>query len=440
MCGIVGIATAETNGFSYKELEAFETMLFLDTLRGWDSTGVFGVTNDKDVHIVKGAVNGPDFLKQSEWREQRGVMSGRGKFLIGHNRAATRGSVNDKNAHPFWVDDKIILVQNGTMRGGHKHHKDVEVDTEAITHVIAETPDVEEALNKIDASYALVWYNTENHKLHIIRNNERPLYLAMTARGALWWASEASTLLYAAHRHDVTFKEKPYPLHPDTLVTLELLGNRDYKIEEKDITIKPKVVKQVNFSGGRHPFYPGSEDYCGAETNVTPFVPGGDQAANAISAATREVVMNSQMRSDNPSSIEYSCAEVLIKSFPAYHMDVDVATEHIDRINKDKRDITVELEDYAPANNHKDCKVYHVFGRNCDSSDSLTVYHWIVKEDNEMDVVDMCSGGRYYSITPGSAMQRVFHEKGRQRSIVTCYGISAKLLYVLPSESVFHVQ
>lgn len=438
MCGIVGIATAETNGFSYKELEAFEAMLFLDTFRGWDSTGVFGVTHEKDVHIAKGAVHGPDFLKSNEWKDQRSVMSMRGKFLVGHNRAATRGSVNDKNAHPFWVDDKIVLVQNGTMRGGHKHHKDVEVDTEAIAHVIAETPDVEEALNKIDASYALIWYNTENHKLHLIRNSERPLYLAMTEKGALWWASEAATILYAAHRLDVKFKEKPYPLHPDTLVTLELLNNKDYKIDEQGITIKPKV-RQVNFHQGRHHFYGESCGYF-PEDDEVPFAPGRGQAANAILDVTREVVTSTQQRSDNPSAINYNCAEVLIRKFPAYHMDVEVAEDVLRNFDKTKKDITVELEDYAPANDSRNCNAWHVFGRNVDSSDSLTVYHWIVKEDNEMDVVDMCAGGRYFSIQPGSVMQRIFHEKGRQRSIVTCYGIGAKLIYALPSEGITNVQ
>lgn len=428
MCGIVGIASAESTGFSYKELEAFETMLFLDTLRGWDSTGVFGVTHDKDVFIAKEACHGPDFLKKSEYKDIRSSMSARGKFFVGHNRAATRGTVNDKNAHPFWVDDKIVLVQNGTYKGSHKHHKDVEVDTEAIAHVIAENEDVEVALNKINAAYALVWYNVKQAKLNLIRNAERPLYLAVTKSGSIWFASEAATLLYAAHRHDVKFDEKPYMMDEHTLVTMAIEGRSSFKLEDKELTVAPpvEVVRGSNFV--RHGYH-----YCGegTETDPSPFVSGENLRGNAISAATREAVSRTHHHIDAASHVTIPFTQELINHFPKYHMDPEVGRQILKRLESPEeksREITVELEDYVAANNNRDCTIFHVFGRDTDPKYSDIVYHWIVKEDSESDVLEMCSGC-YYTIKPGTAQMRLFERGGFKRCIVTRYGLEAKLVY-----------
>lgn len=438
MCGIVGIATVEANGFSYKELEAFETMLFLDTLRGWDSTGVFGVTNDKDVFIAKEAVSGPNFLKKSEYKDIRSSMSARGKFFVGHNRAATRGVVNDKNAHPFWVDDKIILVQNGTYKGSHKHHKDVEVDSEAIAHVIAENDNVEEALNKINAAYALAWYNTATSTLNLVRNAERPLYIAIAKNGSMWFASEAATLLYAAHRHDVKFDEKPYIMDEHTLVSLKITTRAGFITEDKELNVKaPEVVRDVNFSLHSH-------HSCGGDDDNSPFVHGFRQAGSAILDATREVVRGNLGPTDSPDHVTKTMGVILIDKFPKYHMDFDIAQQVLSRLEenaKTKRgNVTVELEEYYAANDHRDCRIYHVFGRDTDPKNADVVYHWIVKEDDESEVLDMCSGS-YYTIKPSTPQLRIFQRGGFKRALVTCYGLEAKLIYSIhkPAENIINV-
>jgi len=143
MCGIVGIASAFTNGFSAKEADTFMDMLYFDALRGMDSTGVFGVDKHGNVACHKEASQAGIFQQRKEIKEFRGKLVQNGLFAVGHNRSATRGSIIDKNAHPFWVDDKIVLVQNGTYKGSHKHHKDVDVDSEAIAHVLSEEADIE---------------------------------------------------------------------------------------------------------------------------------------------------------------------------------------------------------------------------------------------------------------------------------------------------------
>lgn len=230
MCGIVGMVASFQNGFSTDEQKMFKDMLFLDTQRGWDSTGVFLVENNSNVHIRKAAIHGPDFIRHREYQalERKGWSTG--MFMVGHNRAATRGTVNDTNAHPFWVEDKIVLVQNGTYIGSHKHHKDVEVDSEAIAHVLADHDNIEEALQKINAAYALVWYNVKTKSLHLIRNNERPLWIVETTDGGYLFASECETILYAASRAKVRLKDHVQLLTPGELHTFTIDG-RQWKYE-----------------------------------------------------------------------------------------------------------------------------------------------------------------------------------------------------------------
>ena len=208
MCGIVAVISKSKYGFNHKDMEIFENLLYIDTLRGPDSTGVFLVSNDGNVEIAKGAVDGPTFLRSEEWKAMKKKAISDGWAIVGHNRKATRGSITDENAHPFWVDDKLVLVHNGSMYGGHKHHKDVEVDSHAIAHVLAEQPDTEKALQSINAAYALIWYDVENKKLNLIRNKDRPL--AHTADHNAWFiTSETEIMDFVMTRASYNKQPKP---------------------------------------------------------------------------------------------------------------------------------------------------------------------------------------------------------------------------------------
>src|SRR5688500_12478979 len=99
MCGIVGIIAKSNAGFYNDQADLLEQMLLCDTLRGPDSTGVFGVTKNGNVSILKAAVPGYDFIKTPEFRNFRGNMIQRYTAVIGHNRKATKGSVKPENAH-----------------------------------------------------------------------------------------------------------------------------------------------------------------------------------------------------------------------------------------------------------------------------------------------------------------------------------------------------
>ena len=203
MCGLVGCITKNKNGFSNDQLDIFEDLLAVDTLRGGDSTGVFLVNSLGNVGIVKDVGSGWRFRQTKEWNEARSHAFTQGRVLIGHNRKATRGSVSDTNAHPFWVEDKLVLVHNGSYFGSHKHIKDVEVDSHAIAHHLADHPDdIEGALKKINAAYALIWYNVDKKEVNFIRNPERPLAWVET-KDAWYYASEGKMLDFVLSRNNI---------------------------------------------------------------------------------------------------------------------------------------------------------------------------------------------------------------------------------------------
>lgn len=253
MCGIVGFVTSYENGFSDAEMQVFQTMLFVDTLRGWDSTGVFGVTRRGDVEIHKAAVHGADFICTDEFKGFYKSIVQNGVCTIGHNRAATKGSVSDENAHPFVVDDRIVLVQNGTLRMDHKKLAEVDVDSHALAHHLAKEADIAKALKEINGAYALVWYDVDNSKLHLIRNDERPLYLAELKQGGWVFASEQETIFYGLSKGSkyLTLTEAPKMLEEYMLYTFDLSSNTPTLSKEK-LDCEYPVVYYSWYKGGNY--------------------------------------------------------------------------------------------------------------------------------------------------------------------------------------------
>lgn len=209
MCGLVGWYSSSANGFHFKEREAFQDMVYMDALRGVDATGVMYGTLRGDIQIHKEASPAPVFLDSKEWEKTSNELFGSGVWAFAHNRAATRGSKSDENSHPFNIDDKIILMQNGTYLGSHHHHKNTEVDTEACAHVFAESSSVQEAISKINAAYAFIWCNVEESSINLLRNKERPLWWALTEAGSYVFSSEPGILSAATSRRGVALKEGP---------------------------------------------------------------------------------------------------------------------------------------------------------------------------------------------------------------------------------------
>jgi len=217
ICGIVGIA----GQLGIKHERAFKTMLILDTLRGIDSTGAVIIHRDGSYDAPKAVGNSFNLLESRVFGEgMKGVHSA----LIGHNRYATQGKVNVRNAHPFEFD-KVVGVHNGTLRNKYTLDKGhmFDVDSEALYHHI-NNKGVEDAIKNLDGAWALSWYDMEMGSLNFLRNKERPLWMTVLTGGQLAWASEQWMLEVALAREELEFSQ-PDQLPVDQLHTIQLFAN-----------------------------------------------------------------------------------------------------------------------------------------------------------------------------------------------------------------------
>lgn len=263
MCGLVSVVTKNGHGFTKSQVEAFNDLLYIDSLRGMDSTGVYLIEKDGSLSWNKEASASPDFCRTKEHKDMLTQAFRTGRAMVGHNRAATRGVVNDENAHPFTVDNRITLVHNGTLWGDHKKLADVEVDSHAIAHVIHENgDDVEKAMQQIQGAYALIWHDYANNTLNFLRNAQRPLHYVET--DSCWlWASEANMLewILARYKEFKPSKDGVCMLPEATLTTFNF-SNGSWSVDSKDIKLTaPVVSKPFVPTGG--PYSHWDEDDCG---------------------------------------------------------------------------------------------------------------------------------------------------------------------------------
>lgn len=249
MCGIVGVISRRNNGLYGNDLDLFEQALVIDTLRGKDSTGAFTGLRNKQAKAIKHGSVPHEMFKTKQWNEFRGDAVSSGKFVIGHNRAATRGEVSTDNAHPF-VEENIILVHNGTLWGNNEKEltdKAVAVDSNSIAHaLVVEKPEV--VIPKIKGAFALIWFNTETQKLHMIRNEERPLWLLVTP-DIYMVASEPWMIASPYQRQGGRQKiGQCVEIEPGDLYTFDEKGMLD--IKEIELRPKAQAVKSTATTGG----------------------------------------------------------------------------------------------------------------------------------------------------------------------------------------------
>lgn len=204
MCGLVGVAAINGKMLSDKGVKLFKHLLYLDVLRGEHSTGICMVDSSKNVKVHKhiGPPNKEDTFTNNE------VFSSMGNafqpmVLIGHNRYATKGEVNVANAHPFVSqNENIIGAHNGTVYGyilDRIGKNEFETDSEFIYNSIAERG-LKDTVKHLDGgAYAFTWWNKEESSFNILRNGERPLFIAKSG-GAVIWASERWMIEVASKR------------------------------------------------------------------------------------------------------------------------------------------------------------------------------------------------------------------------------------------------
>lgn len=250
MCGLVAIISNSYNGFTIKEKDIFDELLYIDALRGEDSTGVMAVDNDGNLELAKEASVAGYYQQSDEYKKLMGGVVRNGSAVVGHNRKATKGTINDENAHPFVVDDRIILVHNGTLYGDHKKIADTEVDSHAIAHLIHQKgDDVEAALKELNGAYALIWYDVQAKTMNFVRNSQRPLYF-IELHNSWIWASEGGMLSWILSRNQATLATgaKITLLPEGELYSFKRVGNQ-WKLTTKKMDLSKKVEYDATFYG-----------------------------------------------------------------------------------------------------------------------------------------------------------------------------------------------
>lgn len=219
MCGLVGMFGRPFDA----DKKAFRNLLFLDTLRGRDSTGVAVISDDNKLTLAK-KTGVPHRLWEANPNlfTADGVYKTQGKVFIGHNRAATKGSINDDNAHPFHYNT-VVGAHNGTLRGVHRLEdgNKFDVDSQAIFNSL-DKYDVLSVIPDIHGAYALTWYDFQSKTVNVIRNDERPLFWTRREDGdVIYWASESWMLSVALNKANVKFG-KIEEFKKDTLYSFDV--------------------------------------------------------------------------------------------------------------------------------------------------------------------------------------------------------------------------
>lgn len=252
MCGLVGMIVKNVNGAISSDADIVEQLLYIDALRGEDSTGVCLFENDGDIRVIKEAQPADYFLRSKEWLSLRTAFVTRGKAILGHNRKATVGKTNDDNAHPFVIEDRYVFMHNGTLHS-HKHLADVEIDSHALgihlTKCEGDPKKIEEALSTVYGAYACVWIDQKKEHIYLLKNKERPLFLAETSSGLIY-ASEPMFIYAAALRNKLKV-EKCTEIENDTLYTIDV-SKYGHSMTEDKLTVKkstPLTTKQHGGSG-----------------------------------------------------------------------------------------------------------------------------------------------------------------------------------------------
>lgn len=212
MCGLVGVA----GDIRQSDLNAFNQLLIADTFRGAHSTGVAGVGLNKEVEpdLLKAPMPAWDFLEMLS--DVKSVINISQHVLMGHNRHATKGAVNRRNAHPFFVEDNLVGCHNGTLNAFEtkKFIDDFDsygTDSEAALASFVKRG-TRETLSNIIGAWAFVWFDYRDNRLYFTRNKERPLYIAIdqTENKKVYWASELEMLKWVLGRNHLITKDMKF--------------------------------------------------------------------------------------------------------------------------------------------------------------------------------------------------------------------------------------
>lgn len=264
MCGLVGVY----GQIYHKEKTAFQILHHLDVLRGRDGAGLYYHTFDGQGEVLK-VDSIPDdlvyYYDKTKFNKDMEINVHSLNLLLGHNRKATMGKVNQENAHPFELSN-IVGAHNGVLKNQSltklPHYNKDDIDSLSLFKAINDLgqPKVNKNFNKmqkivsqVEGAMALTWYNKSLNQLNIYRNNQRPLFWVLSKDSkTLFWASEEWMLAVALKKSGIECQEiKPFPVNNWFSIESRKKNNTVQPINFKgQCELEPKVVQTQNYSYG----------------------------------------------------------------------------------------------------------------------------------------------------------------------------------------------
>jgi glucosamine--fructose-6-phosphate aminotransferase (isomerizing) len=241
MCGIFGCVLKEGNAapLIHSSLKRLE-------YRGYDSVGIATITDGK-IEIKK------DQGKIDEVHKIVNLDDMPGQIGIGHTRWATHGAPLKVNSHPHTdCTGEIVVVHNGIIENflelkselqNLDHEFVSKTDTEVMPHLIEETlkrnpqlslqQAVQEALKRVEGSYAFAIMSTREPDKIICARNESPLVLGLNHKG-VFCASDIPAFL------EVT--NKAVMINDGELVILTKDGYEIKKIRDGSVVTREPIT------------------------------------------------------------------------------------------------------------------------------------------------------------------------------------------------------
>lgn len=207
MCGLFGVAGP---AIQHLDLRALRELAYVSGVRGLDGTGVVQATVSKDkvtnyrLSKMGSEVSYFTWYNDNDKKGCKDIMNDvRCNFFIGHVRYATKGEINNQNAHPFEAKN-LVGAHNGTLWDSKYIHK-TKTDSEMM-FLDMDNRGIYTTLSELigTSAYAVTVYNNQDKKLYFARNDKRPLVFAFDVnRDVMFWASEAMPLKWVTSRNGI---------------------------------------------------------------------------------------------------------------------------------------------------------------------------------------------------------------------------------------------
>jgi len=152
--------------------------------RGTDSIGFF----DSRGRICKRANDAIDALREKKVSNWLVKSADKSWFIAGHNRAATKGDIVQRNAHPFTYG-KYIGSHNGIVCAPASYV----VDSMYLIDLLnIFNGDYQTAFANVSGLWTLTWFDGSAFYMH---SYNMPLALAYAADGTIYYSSDCNHLL-----------------------------------------------------------------------------------------------------------------------------------------------------------------------------------------------------------------------------------------------------